>query len=108
GRVMRELLGVVRAQAQTLAVDAEPDVPLEALLAPVLVPLLRLVGRHEELHLHLLELERAEDEVAGGDLVTERLADLRDAERRLATRELEHVLEVEEDALGRLRTQVDG
>ena len=53
-------------------------------LQPVLVPLLRLVGRDEELHLHLLELERAEDEVARRDLVAERLADLGDAERRLA------------------------
>ena len=45
-------------------------------------------GRHEELHLHLLELARAEDEVAGGDLVAEGLADLGDAERRLLAREL--------------------
>jgi hypothetical protein len=37
----------------------------------------------EELHLHLLELAGAEDEVARRDLVAERLADLRDAERRL-------------------------
>ena len=105
---MRELVGVVRAQAQVLGVDAEPHVPVEALLQPVLVPALGLVGRHEELHLHLLELERAEDEVAGRDLVAERLADLGDAERRLAARELQHLLEVEEDALGGLRAQVDG
>ena len=83
---MGELLRVVRAQAQALAADPEPDVPVQALLAPVLVPLLRLLGRHEELHLHLLELERAEDEVAGRDLVAEGLADLRDPERRLLAR----------------------
>ena len=73
---------------------------------PVAVPLLGLVRRHEELHLHLLELAQAEEEVPGRDLVAERLADLRDAERRLAPRDLEHVLEVDEDALRRLRTQV--
>ena len=66
----------------------------------------RLGGRDEELHLHLLELARAEDEVAGRDLVAERLADLRDAERRLLAAELQDVLEVDEDALRRLRAQV--
>ena len=67
----------------------------------------RLGGRHEELDLHLLELARAEDEVAGRDLVAERLADLRDAERRLLARELQHVLEVDEDALRGLGAQED-
>ena len=105
-RVVRELLGVVRAQLQVVGPDAVADVPVEALLAPVLVPLLRLVGRDEELHLHLLELAGAEDEVAGRDLVAEGLTDLGDAERRLLARELERVLVVEEDALGGLGTQV--
>ena len=66
----------------------------------------RFVRRHEELHLHLLELARAEDEVARRDLVAEGLADLRDPERRFLARELQHVLEVDEDALRRLRAQV--
>ena len=43
----------------------------------------------------------------GRDLVAERLADLRDAERQLLARELEDVLEVDEDPLRRLRAQVD-
>ena len=43
----------------------------------------RLVGRDEVLHLHLLELAGAEDEVLRGDLVAEGLADLGDAEGRL-------------------------
>src|SRR3954447_21179881 len=106
-RVVRELLGVVLAQAQALARDAQARVPVQPLLAPVVVPLLGLVRRDEELHLHLLELERAEDEVAGRDLVAERLAHLRDPERGLLARVLERLLEVEEDALRRLRPQVD-
>ena len=64
-------------------------------------------GRDEELHLHLLELAGAEDEVAGGDLVAEGLADLGDPEGRLLAGEAEHVLEVDEDALRGLRAQVD-
>src|SRR3954462_13111218 len=70
------------------------------------MPLRRLVRRYEVLHLHLLELARAEDEVSGRDLVAKRLADLRDAERRLLARERHDVAEVDEDALRGLRAQV--
>jgi hypothetical protein len=87
--------------------DAESHVPREPLVDPVAEPLARVGRRHEVLHLHLLELERAEDEVAGRDLVPERLSDLRDPERRLAARDLGDVLEVDEDPLGRLGAEVD-
>src|SRR4029453_18641990 len=80
--------------------------PLPALLYPRLVPLLVGPGLDEVLHLHLLELAGAEDEVARRDLVTERLADLRDTERRLFPRRGLDVLEVGEDALRGLRAQV--
>src|SRR5262249_30283212 len=53
-----------------------------------------------------LELAAAEDEVARGDLVAERLANLPDAERQLAPHRLEHVVEVHEDPLRGLRPQV--
>ena len=43
----------------------------------------------------------------GRDLVPERLADLRDPERRLAPRDLGDVLEVDEDPLRRLGAEVD-
>jgi hypothetical protein len=70
------------------------------------VPLRGLGRGHEELHLHLLELAGAKDEVAGRDLVAKRLADLGDPEGWLAARELQHVLEVDEDPLRGLRPQV--
>ena len=104
---MRQLVGLVGAQEQVVGLDAELGVPAHPLVHPVLVPLAGVVGRDEELHLHLLELARAEDEVARRDLVAERLADLGDPERRLLARELKDVLEVDEDALGGLRPQVD-
>ena len=88
--------------------DSQVEVPVQPLIEPVLEPPLGLVGRDEVLHLHLLELARAEDEVAGGDLIAEALADLGDSERRLLARELQVVLEVQEDALGGLGPQVDG
>src|SRR5207248_4271562 len=42
------------------------------------------------------------------DLVAERLADLRDPDRGLPSRELEHVLEVDEDSLRGLWPEVGG
>ena len=74
----------------------------------MLEPPRRLLRRDEVLHLHLLELAGAEDEVPGGDLVAEALTDLGDPEWRLLARELEVVLEIQEDALCRLGAQVDG
>ena len=56
----------------------------------------------EELDLHLLELARAEGEVPRRDLVAETLADLGDAEGNPHPRAVADVLEVDEDALGRL------
>ena len=59
----------------------------------------------EELDLHLLELARAERKVPRRDLVAKALADLRDAKRDPHPRAIHHVLEVDEDALGRFRSQ---
>src|SRR5690606_16595723 len=86
--VVGELLLRVLVEAQVVLGDAEVGVPLEALVDPVLVPLLVGAGLDEELHLHLLELAGPEDEVARRDLVAERLADLADAERDLLARRL--------------------
>ncbi len=103
---MRPLLRAVLAHTELAVAQPIAQVPVESLLDPVAVPLLCLVRWDEELHLHLLELAYAEEEVAGRDLVAERLADLSDSERRLAPRDLEHVLEVDEDPLCGLGAQV--
>ncbi len=105
-RVVRELLLRVLEEAQVLGREPEVEVPVQPRLEPVLVPLLVGAGLDEELHLHLLELARAEDEVAGRDLVAEGLADLADAERRLLARGAGDVGVVDEDALRGLRAQV--
>ncbi len=104
---MGQLVGVVAAQPELVRAHPEVEVPPLPLVEPVLEPLLGVVGVAEELELHLLELAGAEDEVARRDLVAKRLADLGDAERQLEPGGPPYVLEVDEDALGRLRTQVD-
>src|SRR5690606_40412745 len=64
-RVVRQLFLRMVVEPEVVALDAEVDVPVEASLHPVLLPLVVGAGLNEELHFHLLELARAEDEVAG-------------------------------------------
>ena len=61
----------------------------------------------EPLMFHLLEFNRSENEVAGRDFVSERLADLRDSERDLRPRRTLDVLEVYELALSRFGTEIN-
>src|SRR5262245_29112507 len=90
-RVVCELVPVVIAQAEVVAREAELAPPLVATLPPELVPVVRLARVNEELDLHHLELPRPEDEVAGGDLVAEALAELRKPERHLHASRVEDV-----------------
>ena len=86
-RVVRQLVGRVLAQAEARGRHAVALVPGAALGQPLLERRRgRLVRPDEVLHLHLLELAHPEDEVAGADLVAERLADLGDPERQLLAR----------------------
>ena len=105
--VVGELVGLVGSESQAFGVDAEAGVPRHAVVDPLPVPLLVVARLDEELDLHDLELAGAEDEVAGGDLVAEGLADLGDAERELAASGVEDVVEVYEDALCGLGPEVD-
>ena len=61
----------------------------------------------EPLMFHLLEFYRSENEVAGGDFVSERLADLRDSERNFCSRGTLNVLEVDEFALRRFGAEIN-
>ena len=94
------------AQAQHLARNAVADVPLEPFSLPIFVPFRTVCWRNEELHFHLFEFTRAEDEVAWGDFVAERLTHLGDTEWWLLATRCEHVGEVHKHALGRLGAQV--
>ena len=104
--VVRQLFLWVLVQAQVFFLDTQVGVPLVAVIDPVLVPLFVLARLDEELHLHLLELAGAEDEVTRGDLVAEGLTNIGNAEWRLHARGGHYVLEVDEDTLCGLGTQV--
>ena len=103
-----QLGGLVVAQAQVLFLDAKAQQPVLAVVLPVGEPLQVGVGLAEELALHLLKLAGTEGEVARGDLVAERLADLADAEGQLAAGGALDVRKVDEDALRGLGAQVAG
>ena len=104
--VVGELLVVV--EAVVLVSHSEYLMPLHAGFLPLLEPFHLGAGLAEEFHLHLLEFAHAEDELAGDDLVAEGLAYLGDAEGDLHAAGLLHVAVVYEDALGGLRTEIDG
>ena len=85
--------------AHVLGVNAQVNEPVPAVFNPCVKVLICFVGVNEVFDLHLLEFAGAEDEVAGGDLVTERLTDLPDTEGRTFTGRSHHIVEVYEDTL---------
>src|SRR5438552_3167769 len=98
---MTEFLGVMIAQTQSLAGQAEVEIPLITSIAPELVPFGRTLRLAEKLDLHLLEFARAEGKVARRNLIAKALADLSDAKRNLDPARIDDVLVIAEDALRR-------
>src|ERR1044072_4030540 len=113
-RIMGQFFRLLPVLSKIFSPHAEPRVPVVAVFDPTLVPLyvIHLAGLEdggrldEKLNLHLLELARAKDEIARRYLVTKSFADLRHAERQFAIRRVEHVLEIDEDALRGFGPQV--
>ena len=105
--IERELLLRVVAEAQMLRLQAQRRQPLHGVILPVLKPLQIRIRLAEEFHLHLFEFTGAEREIAGSDLVAERLSDLADAKRQMPARRSLHIFEIDENALCRLGTQID-
>ncbi len=91
---------------ELLARDADVFVKLQPLFAPVFQELGALLGPAEILELHLLEFAGAEGVVARIDFVAKSFADLRDAERKLFARDIEHVAELHKDCLRRLGPKI--
>ena len=104
--IERKLGFVVVAYAQALLVKPERKQKVVAVFFPILEPLEILAGFAEKLHFHLLEFAHAENKVAGGYLVAERLADLAHAERYARSARTHHVFEVYEYTLCGLGAQI--
>ena len=84
-RIVGQLFARMLLQTELRRVYPQRLHPLEPLVSPVVKPCCIGTRLHEELHLHLLEFPRPEDEVARRDLVAKRFADLRYAEWDLLT-----------------------
>src|SRR5690242_13749950 len=92
---------------QILTTDAETLEPLEIQLNPFINELEVFgVGLDEILHLHLLKLARAQNEIARRDLVPERFTDLRNSKRQLAPHRSLHAEKVDKDSLRSFRAQI--
>ena len=104
--VEAQLFLVVVTQTQVLFLQTQIQQEVLAVATPVLEPFQVGVRLAEELQFHLLELTDTEDKVARCDLVAERLTDLSNAEGQLFPGGALDVGKVYEDALCRLRTQI--
>src|SRR5689334_10804600 len=103
-RVMCELVLFVLVELQPAFSETEAAMPPHPLALPVLEPLHVGAGLDEELHLHLLELARAENEIARGDFIAERFSDLRDPEWDLLAGCLLDIEEIDVRTLRRFGT----
>ena len=95
-------LGNVEA-AHVIRVNTQVNEPVPAVLNPLVEVLISVIRVHEVLNFHLLELASTENKVTGSDLVTERLTNLANTERRALTRSSDHIVEVHENTLSGLR-----
>ena len=101
-----ELLLAVVAQADVRFVQTEVQKPVFAEIFPVVEPVEVRARLTEEFALHLLKLANTENEVARGDLISEALAHLTNAERHLLARGALNAREVDKNALCSLRAEV--
>ncbi len=104
GKLRRLMVAV----AEVPVLHAEGIDEFAAVFLPIGEPLQVGARLAEELHLELLEFAGAEREVPRGDFVAEAFPGIADAEGNLLPAGALDVFEVDEDALSRLRAEVDG
>ena len=97
---------VVIVETVVVSTHTEVDMPLHAVLLPLLKPFHLGARAYEELHLHLLELAHTEDELTCHNLVAEGFSYLCDTEWNLHTASLLDIDIVHEDTLRGLRTEI--
>ena len=104
--IVGEFVFLLLADAQVLLAHAKLQVPVRSLRDPSFVRGLVLAGANEILDLHLLELARAEGEIAGRDFVAESLANLGNAKGQFPAHGIEDIAEIDKDPLSGFRPHV--
>mmetsp|Transcript_13127 Transcript_13127/g.37407 ORF Transcript_13127/g.37407 Transcript_13127/m.37407 type:complete len:390 (-) Transcript_13127:301-1470(-) len=107
--IMGQRITLMYIPPHQIIAQTDTEQKVLGLFQPLLMlrlPHLLATGWDEVFHLHLLKLPRPKDEVAGRNLIPERLANLRNTKGDLGPGRAHYVLKVDEDALRRLRTKV--
>ena len=105
-RVVAQLLLVVLAQPQPLAGQAQVEIPLVAAVAPVLVPLAATCSGWQKNSISICSNSRERKVKFRGVISLRKLLPIWAMPNGIShPRAVEHVLEVDEDALGRLGTE---
>ena len=80
-------------------INTQIDVPIPALIQPVVMPLFVGSWLNKEFHFHLLEFTRPENEVTRGNFIAETLSGLTDSKWWLFARRIHHIQVVHKDSL---------
>ena len=95
------------AEAQFFVLKSQGQQPFFHEILPIGKPFEVRARLAEEFQLHLLEFARAECEIARSDFVPEGFSDLADAEGNFLSGRSLDIFKIDENALGRLRTEID-
>ncbi|OPZ97688.1 MAG: hypothetical protein BWY70_01415 [Bacteroidetes bacterium ADurb.Bin408] len=87
---------------------AHTQVPFQALLLPVFVPLQLLAGPYKILHFHLFEFTHAKDKLAGHNFVAKSFACLSYPKRYLHASCFLYIEVIDKNTLSRFGAQVNG
>ena len=105
---MGKLVAFMDTDPKVFIANAVGKLPTEAFPLPVLEPLIVRALLHKEFDFHLLKLTGPEDKISRGNFIPETFPDLCDAKREFLPGALKDVAKIDEDPLGRLRSQVNG
>src|SRR6185436_12375511 len=103
---MRKFLFGLLVQFEVAGGNTERFDPALEAVDPFLMDSFSILGAAEILHLHLFEFTGSKDKVTWRDLIAKRFADLRNAERQLAARGVQHVRKIDENALSSFGPEV--
>src|SRR3989338_1656497 len=74
--------------------------------SPAFEILFPISGSYEILKFHLLEFPRSENEITGGNFISESFADLGNTEWQIRMIRVNNIFKIGENTLGRFRTQI--
>src|SRR5215813_3331139 len=105
--VVGQLFAGLFVETQVVRRDPQRNEPLMTVVDPLLMSSFVLARAHEILHLHLLKLASAKDEISRRYFVAKRLANLRNTEWQLAAAGRQDIEKVNKNSLRSFRSQIN-